>query len=241
MTYGLPYMGSKSNIADWVIAHLPPADTFVDLFAGGCAVTHAALLSGRFRHVIANDVQGDVPALFRDALQGILPPDYLHAITREEFHLRKGASPYIRLVWSFGSNAQNYIFGEDVERIKLLAHSMLCEDSLHERHRLYGAFYSELVDLLRARPDDDRAASISSINRIKRILALRSPALAERLTVSAVSYDEVCPPPVKFSGLRRSAVSRHRGVCRRVRLRPVRLLVAVDPVSRLYFGVHHAA
>ena len=41
--YGVPYLGSKSRIATWVVEHLPSAETFVDLFAGGCAVTHAAL------------------------------------------------------------------------------------------------------------------------------------------------------------------------------------------------------
>lgn len=34
-------MGSKSKIAADIVATLPPADTFVDLFAGGCAITHA--------------------------------------------------------------------------------------------------------------------------------------------------------------------------------------------------------
>ena len=46
--YGLPYMGSKSKHADWVIEHLPAAENFYDLFAGGCAVTHAALLPESF-------------------------------------------------------------------------------------------------------------------------------------------------------------------------------------------------
>lgn len=29
--YGLPYMGSKSAIADWVIDHLPPGRTLIDM------------------------------------------------------------------------------------------------------------------------------------------------------------------------------------------------------------------
>jgi len=32
--FGIPYMGSKSTIAEWVISHLPPADNLVDLCAG---------------------------------------------------------------------------------------------------------------------------------------------------------------------------------------------------------------
>ena len=50
--YGLPYMGSKSTIAEWVISHLPKADTLVDAFAGGCALTHAAMRSRKFNRII---------------------------------------------------------------------------------------------------------------------------------------------------------------------------------------------
>lgn len=46
MNYGLSYKGSKSRIAKWVVEALPSADVWVEPFAGGCAVTHAAILSG---------------------------------------------------------------------------------------------------------------------------------------------------------------------------------------------------
>jgi site-specific DNA-adenine methylase len=45
MTYGVPYQGSKSRIANDIIALLPEGRRLVDLFAGGCAITHAAILS----------------------------------------------------------------------------------------------------------------------------------------------------------------------------------------------------
>jgi site-specific DNA-adenine methylase len=35
MTYGMPYMGSKSKIAKDIIRLLPSAEYFVDLFGGG--------------------------------------------------------------------------------------------------------------------------------------------------------------------------------------------------------------
>ena len=41
--YGLPYQGSKSKIAEKLGAMLPNADVFIDLFAGGCAMTDWAL------------------------------------------------------------------------------------------------------------------------------------------------------------------------------------------------------
>lgn len=59
--YGLPYKGSKNSIAPWVISHLPPAARLYDLFCGGCAITHAAMLSGKWRKVVANDIDGDMP------------------------------------------------------------------------------------------------------------------------------------------------------------------------------------
>ena len=33
--YGLPYMGSKSKIAEDILSFLPPGSRFVDLFGGG--------------------------------------------------------------------------------------------------------------------------------------------------------------------------------------------------------------
>ena len=52
MRYGVPYKGSKNQIARWIIDILPSADTFVDLFAGGCSVTHVAILSNKYKNII---------------------------------------------------------------------------------------------------------------------------------------------------------------------------------------------
>lgn len=69
-TYGVPYMGSKNAIAETIVNALPPADTLVDLFAGGCAITHCAILSGKYKQVIANDIAPFGPRLFKDAVDG---------------------------------------------------------------------------------------------------------------------------------------------------------------------------
>jgi len=44
MNYGLPYLGSKNKIAEDIITLFPKADNFYDLFAGGCAITHALMV-----------------------------------------------------------------------------------------------------------------------------------------------------------------------------------------------------
>ena len=47
-SFGAPYMGSKNRMAKDIIELLPSGRRFVDLFAGGCAMTHAAILSGKY-------------------------------------------------------------------------------------------------------------------------------------------------------------------------------------------------
>ena len=46
--YGVPYKGSKNRLAEQLVKRLPPAGTLIDVFAGGCAVTHAAMLTGKY-------------------------------------------------------------------------------------------------------------------------------------------------------------------------------------------------
>ena len=60
MRYGIPYRGSKNSIAKWIIESLPAADVFVDLCFGGGAVTHAALLSGKYTTENHPALQGTV-------------------------------------------------------------------------------------------------------------------------------------------------------------------------------------
>ena len=52
MRYGLPYIGSKNAIAEWVVDLLPEADVLCDLFCGGCAITHCALLKNKYKKTI---------------------------------------------------------------------------------------------------------------------------------------------------------------------------------------------
>ena len=91
MRYGVTYQGSKNKIAGWVIDNLPEDKILVDLFAGGCAVTHAAMLSGKWDRIVANDI-GDAPELFCDAIDGKYA-DEKRWISREDFQDLKDADP----------------------------------------------------------------------------------------------------------------------------------------------------
>lgn len=119
-TFGLPYMGSKSQIAEIIISLLPSADTFVDLFAGGCAMTHAAILSGKYKRIICNDIT-DSALVFRDAISGKFA-DEKRWISREEFSELKDTDPYVRICWSFGNNQKCYLYSKDIEPYKKAFH-----------------------------------------------------------------------------------------------------------------------
>lgn len=120
MRYGVPYRGSKNKIAQWVISNLPAGDTLVDLFAGGCAVTHAALLSGKWNYIVANDI-GDAPQLFMDAVHGKYANEK-RWISREDFHRLKDSDPYVSLCWSFGNNRTDYLYSKEIEPWKKALH-----------------------------------------------------------------------------------------------------------------------
>lgn len=120
MRYGVPYRGSKNKIADWVVDHLPDGKTLVDLFAGGCAVTHAAILAGKWENFIINDL-GDAPEVFENAVKGKYANEK-RWISREDFFKLKDSDPYISIVWSFGNNRRDYLYGKDIEPIKKAIH-----------------------------------------------------------------------------------------------------------------------
>ena len=120
MRYGVPYRGSKNKIADWVVDHLPDGKTFVDLFAGGCAVTHAAILAGRWENFIINDL-GDAPEVFENAVNGKYANEK-RWINRETFQKLKDVDPYVRFCWSFGNNGRNYLYAKEVEPWKKALH-----------------------------------------------------------------------------------------------------------------------
>ncbi len=113
--YGLLYQGSKNKIADKIIDLLPPAENFYDLFAGGCAISHRALLSGKYNHIYANDIN-DMPKLFKDAIDGKYANED-RWISREEF-FENIDDPYIKSTWSFGGVGESYIYSRKIEPYK---------------------------------------------------------------------------------------------------------------------------
>lgn len=144
---GLPYQGSKSKLAERIVALLPPAAHLYDVFAGGCAVTHTALLSGKFEHVHANDITDSVK-LFEDALNGDIDkyePDRFR--TREDFFAEKDSNPFVRLCYSFGNDQRTYLYGRNIEAYKKAVHEMLYAPTPNERRLKFKAVVREMEKL----------------------------------------------------------------------------------------------
>ena len=114
--FGVPYMGSKNQIVKKLIEQLPSSKYFIDLFAGGCSMTHGAMLSGKYERFIANDIS-DAPSLFLDAINGKFKNE-TRWISRDDFFALKDKEPYIRYCWSFGNCARTYIYSKEIEPYK---------------------------------------------------------------------------------------------------------------------------
>lgn len=121
MKYGLPYKGSKNKLAERIVRLLPKRTHLVDLFCGGCAVSHAALLMGKYEHIHINDINWMCPTLFIDALNGKYN-DETRWISREDFFRLKDTDPYVAVVWSFGNNLRDYLYSKEIEPLKKAIH-----------------------------------------------------------------------------------------------------------------------
>lgn len=112
-SYGVPYRGSKNTICTRLLEHIPSAPHLFDVFAGGCAMTHAALLCRRFPHVHANDIPGRSLRLFQMAKDGELYGVGQRWVSREEYNKLCGVDPFVTHAWSFSSKPSSYLYGAD--------------------------------------------------------------------------------------------------------------------------------
>ena len=164
MRYGMPWQGSKSRIAEQLVAVLPSSHTLVDLFAGGCAVTHAALLSGKWESIIANDRTDSVKCFFA-AINGEFD-GYTSCPTREEWKREREDNIANAIIMSFANSRVNYLWSEELERIKRPASKMLMSNSLWERYSWYAKFCAELASYIANSGQPDRAFELQSMEGI---------------------------------------------------------------------------
>ena len=121
MNYGLPYKGSKNRIAKKILDFLPAAPVLYDVFCGGCAITHAALLSGKYSRVVANDINSMIPHAFETAIIGGFR-DEDRWISRDDFQKLYKTDPYVAICFSFGNNLHEYCYSRELEPYKRALH-----------------------------------------------------------------------------------------------------------------------
>lgn len=114
--YGIGYMGSKNSIAEFIISKLPSGKRFVDLFGGGFAMCHCALLSGKYESVYYNEINPLLKPLIQKAINGEysyknFKPEF---IMPEKFKELKEKDGYIKYCWSFGNAGKGYLFGKHI-------------------------------------------------------------------------------------------------------------------------------
>lgn len=182
MAYGCPYKGSKNKIADWVLGHLPPAEALYDLFCGGCAITHAAMLSGKYKRFVINDIEPAPVKMFTKALRGEYK-DETRWISREDFFSLKDEDEYVKYCWSFGNNGCTYVYGESNEPIKKALHY----------DRVYGD-----SSLLSTIASDKRRIQLESHGRLKRLQKLENAESVKNLESYSGDYQAV---PMRYNGL----------------------------------------
>ena len=121
MNYGMPYKGSKNLIAEKLMRLLPPAKHFYDLFGGGGAMSHCALLSGKYKVVHYNELNPLVFRGFQMFINGEFKTEN-RWISREEFFKLKNTDPYVAICFSFGNNLRTYFCNVETEAFKKAVH-----------------------------------------------------------------------------------------------------------------------
>ena len=118
--YGLPYMGSKSKIARWVVERLPESDTLYDVFCGGCAITDYAMRARKYKSYVVNDIT-NIGFVFKKALDGGFRNE-TRWIDRKTY-FENLEDPYVYLCFSFGINPVcRYAYAVEIEPWKKALH-----------------------------------------------------------------------------------------------------------------------
>ena len=195
--WGMPWMGSKSDIAWQVVNAIPKGETFVDLFFGGGAITHAAMVSNRWDNFIANDILG-TPDIFIKAVRGELK-GYDRFVSRSEF--KASDDIVVKMLWSFGNDLKSYLWSPENERLKGIATQMLTAKTLESRRMYFKNFIGALkkediqnIDRLEWIERLERLQSLQGLERLECLKSLQGLERLERLQGLKCDYRAVTIP-----------------------------------------------
>jgi site-specific DNA-adenine methylase len=232
--FGITYMGSKSGLIHKIAPFIPESENFYDLFGGGFAVSHFMLLN-RACHVHYNELEPTTVELIKDAIAGKysyerFKPEW---VAREMFFERKHYCAYTRIVWSFGNVQRTYLYGKRIESYKRSLHMAVVFNEFDDTAKNVLGMTSwptslsikerrlmvrDLI-LQRLKDKSERNMRFEPIERLERLQKLEQIKQTDRLTMTAMSYDEVpikpnsiiyCDPPYK-------GTERHHGALGKIK------------------------
>ena len=217
--YGIPYQGSKTKVIEQIARYFPNADHFYDLFGGGFSVSHYMIENRKksFKQFHYNEIRKGLPELIQDAIAGkynydVFKPEW---ISREIFMSEKESNCYIKIIWSFGNNGENYLFGKDIEEQKRSMHMAVVFDEFDQfmidtfkidkwpNHlditgkRLYLirilAVEKKRVDLQRLErlQQLERLEQLEQLERLEQLQQLQQLQRLEQLHFTNLSYEQV--------------------------------------------------
>lgn len=213
MRYGLPYMGSKNKIAQWVLSYLPKAENFYDLFCVGCAITHCAITQKKYNNFYINDIKGEMPQGFIDCINGKYNNDY-RWISHDDFDKLKGRGDLlVDCCFSFGNNwIKGYAYSKELEPYKKALHYALFYSDFTMSKELYGVDFSVIekiksieekyvtikkiiksnTPITRIQIENmERLLHLERLNRLSTLQMRRSEDKSLYITATGVTYHEV--------------------------------------------------
>ena len=221
-SYGICYMGSKNALAERIVALLPSASHLIDVFAGGCAVTHCAMKSGKWQHVHANDINDMIVGAFRRAINGEFIGER-RWVSHEEFNRVRDTDAYASICFSFGGNMSSYSYSPANEDLKRALHYAISLGDTAPFLTLTGIDLTPVLTISDLRERYLKAKQLSrkngiiikirhfdSINRLNSLATAFSEEEKHRLTIGSVDYAEVgipsdsviyCDPPYRGTGV----------------------------------------
>lgn len=186
--WGICYQGGKSKLAERIVDLLPSATNLYDLFAGGCALTHCALQSGKWQTVHANDIT-DSAIFFKDVALGKYKGRN-EWISRDDFFRLKDSDPWVRLLFSFSNDQRTYLYGKDIEQYKESVHWMLTAKTVNERRLLFKRVIREAEKLI-LQGRKRVAYDMEFMERVQGLEQIEGLERIERLEVSQSDYRDV--------------------------------------------------
>ena len=197
MNYGLPYKGSKNRVAKRILDVLPAAPVLYDVFAGGCAITHAALLSGKYSRVVANDINGMIPHAFERALNGDFNNES-RWISREEFFRLKNTDPYVALCFSFSCNLSDYCYGRDIEPYMKALHYAIFWQNTGLWKELCPETYNSLNAVMLSESDRHKRRLLASDSIISALLSGLSEGSIGHSVLGKPIYKNIKDHPIRL-------------------------------------------